>query len=123
MVHGECAKGKMENKKTAKRGMARGERTRRKSEKERRNGRKEIRTHGSLVLGRRVPSSLILSLMLKRRRRSTENGNCAHQSWLALATDAIDRSRRLLIRPLIARPSRRARTVRFASSDLCLSRL
>lgn len=34
-----------------------------------------------MVLGRRVPSSLILSLMLKRLRRSTENGNCGHQSW------------------------------------------
>lgn len=32
-------------------------------------------THGSLVLGRRVPSSLILSLMLKRRRLSTVNRN------------------------------------------------
>lgn len=35
----------------------------------------EKRTYGSLVLGKRVPSSLILSLILNRRRLSTENHN------------------------------------------------
>ena len=33
------------------------------------------RTYGSLVLGKRVPSSLILSLMLNRRRLSTKSYN------------------------------------------------
>lgn len=38
-------------------------------------------THGSLVFGKRVPSSLILSLMLKRRRLSTENYNYGHCNY------------------------------------------